>query len=110
MKKIKIKLFGLGASPGLVKGKVWLIKDPVAIVQPKPGYIIIAPFTTPVIAPAIATAKAIVCEKGGITAHAAIIAREFGIPCVVGVKNVLETFRNNQMIVVDANKGIVYEA
>ena len=60
-----------------------------------------APLATPVIAVAVSKAKAIVCEKGGVTPHAAIIARELGIPCLVGVKNALSIFSNNQKVVVE---------
>ncbi|PIR81123.1 hypothetical protein COU24_00375, partial [Candidatus Kuenenbacteria bacterium CG10_big_fil_rev_8_21_14_0_10_39_14] len=42
--------------------------------------------------------------------HAAIIAREFNIPCIVGVKNTLKRLKNNQTIILDANKGKIYEA
>jgi pyruvate,water dikinase len=110
MKKLKTKLKGITACPGKVKGKIWKIENPIEVPPSKKGYIVIIPFTTPIIALAISESKAIICEKGGITSHAAIIAREFGIPCIVGVKNLLETFKNGQTVIVDADKAEIYEA
>ncbi len=101
MKKYK----GISACSGKVRGKVLKIDNPIKPVLGKKGYILVAPFTTPVIALAISQAKGIVCEKGGITSHAAIISRELGIPCVVGVTGILAVLKNNQLITVDANKG-----
>lgn len=108
--KNKEILKGTSASPGRTIGKVIIVKNPVKTIKAVPGAIIVAPFTTPVIASAIAVSAGIICEKGGLTSHGAIIAREFNIPCVVGVKDALKVLKNNQEIILDANKGIIYEA
>ncbi len=107
--KNKEILRGIAASSGRVVGKVIIVKNPVKTIKPIPGAIIVAPFTTPVIASAIAVSAGIICEKGGLTSHGAIIAREFNIPCMVGVKNALKVLKNNQEIILDANKTIIYE-
>ena len=106
----KFILRGTKASPGKVTGRVIIVKTPTKFIEPMPGCIIVTPFTTPVIALAIARAGGIVCEKGGLTSHGAIVAREFNIPCIVGVKDVLKILRNNQLITLDADKGYIYEA
>lgn len=106
----KFILQGIKASPGKMTGRVVIIKTPTKPIKPIPGCIIVAPFTTPVIALAIARVGGIICEKGGLTSHGAVIAREFGIPCLVGVKNALKVLKNNQVIVLDADKGYIYEA
>ena len=111
MKAMKRKILeGTSASPGVIQAKVYKIKDTTKPVPPKPGYIIVAEFTTPVIAPAISQAKGIICATGGITSHAAIIAREFNIPCLVGGKGAMKKLKDKQEIILDADKGEIYEA
>ena len=104
----EVILEGIVGSPGLVEGKAWIIKDP----EKKPDhvksdYIMVADHTSPVLALALRGAKAIVCEKGTTTSHAAVVAREYGIPCLVSVKNALATIKNDDFIVVDADQGKV---
>lgn len=103
-------LRGTKASPGKVMGKIVIVKTPTKPIKPIPGRIIVASFTTPVIALALARAGGIICEKGGLTSHGAIVAREFNIPCVVGVKDALRVLKNNQVITLDADRGYIYEA
>ena len=52
-------------------------------------------------------AAAIVAEEGGLTSHTAVVSRELGVPCVVGVAGATQILRNGQIIEVDANMGIV---
>ena len=52
-------------------------------------------------------AKAIVTDEGGITSHAAVISRELKIPCVIGTKIATKVLKNNDLIEVDADNGIV---
>lgn len=52
-------------------------------------------------------ASAIVTDEGGITSHAAIVSREFGIPCVVGTKKATAAFKDGDVLDVDAEKGVV---
>lgn len=52
-------------------------------------------------------AAAIVTDEGGLMSHAAIVSREFGIPCVVGTKYATEVFKDGDLIEVNANNGIV---
>ena len=52
-------------------------------------------------------ATAFVTEIGRLTCHAAVVAREYGVPCVVGLKNATKNFKDGDMVEVDANKGIV---
>ncbi|MCL0094396.1 PEP-utilizing enzyme, partial [Dehalococcoidales bacterium] len=65
--------------------------------------------TTPDFVPAMKRAAAIVTDHGGRTAHAAIISRELGIPCVVGTQRAVATLTEGQIITVDGTKGKVYE-
>lgn len=73
----------------------------------KEGEIIVTTMTQPTMAGLARKAAAIVTNEGGITSHAAILAREFGIPCIVGTKTATELIRDGDRIEVDAEKGIV---
>jgi phosphohistidine swiveling domain-containing protein len=98
---------GEKASFGVAIGKAIVVKNSgEAINQIKKGDILIAPYTAVEYLPAMRLAAAIITETGGITSHAAIIAREFKIPCIVGVKGIT-SLKSGTMIEVDANKGII---
>ena len=70
---------------------------------------LVAEMTTPDFVPAMKRAAAIVTDRGGRTAHAAIVSRELGIPCVVGAENATSTLKDGQVITVDGSKGKVYD-
>ncbi len=71
---------------GVAAGKVKIILNPSEIDKISEGDILVTEMTTPDFVPAMKRAKAIVTDKGGRTAHAAIVSRELGIPCVVGTE------------------------
>lgn len=103
---------GVGASQGTAKAEALVIKDPMkppTIVSN--DYIVVAPYTTPLLNMVLLNAKGIVCETGGLTTHAAIISRELGIPCVMSAKNILDAVRDGQIIEIRADSGqvLVYE-
>lgn len=100
-------LKGETANKGKVRGEVKIIfaKDDVSKV--KMGNILITPMTRPDLMPAIRRAAAIVTDEGGITCHAAIAAREFKKPCIVGTKIATQLFKDGNKVEVDANKGII---
>lgn len=107
MPKQKIILKGIGASAGITKGKVKIILDHSQNSKMKEGDILVTEMTNPLFVPAIQKAKAIVTNIGGLTSHAAIIARELGIPCVVGTKNATKILKDGNKIKVDGTKGKV---
>lgn len=72
----------------------------------KEGDILIAQQTIPDFVPSMHKVAAIVTDLGGITSHAAMVSREFGIPCVVGTGNATLVFKDNDLVEVDADKGI----
>ena len=76
MKELK----GMGANPGKVTGKAHVILDPSKVATAEKGAILVVPYTTPMMTLAIKNASAIVTDVGGITSHAAIVAREYGKP------------------------------
>lgn len=58
----------------------------------------------------IGNARAIVTDIGGITSHPAIVARELGLPCVVATKSATKVIKTSMVIIVDGDKGVVYES
>lgn len=105
----KILVKGIGASPGIASGKVKLIMDLDEIGKIKDGDILVTKMTTPDMVPAMKRASAIVTSDGGLTCHAAIISRELGTPCVVGTKNATQVLKDDMIVAVDGEKGVVYE-
>ncbi len=102
-------LVGVSASPGLASGPVKIIHDASEIYRVLDGDILVADMTTPDFVPAMKRAAAIVTDRGGRTAHAAIVSRELGIPCVVGADKATTKLSNKKIITVDGSHGKVYK-
>jgi rifampicin phosphotransferase len=99
-------LKGTPASAGVVIGKARVILDP-ADAHLEPGEILVAPSTDPGWTPLFLTAGGLVMEMGGAISHGAVVAREYGIPAVVGVLGATERIITGQHITVDGSHGIV---
>jgi len=101
------KIVGEVGYRGKVKGKVFLLfrQEQISLV-PK-GAIIVSPMTTPSLLPALKRAAAIITDEGGSLCHAAIVARELKIPCIVGTKIATKVLKDGDRVEVDAEKGIV---
>jgi phosphoenolpyruvate synthase/pyruvate phosphate dikinase len=103
----KIKSFsGSIAQNGKAKGKV-IIADNYTLSKIKKGNILVAAMTTPNMTPYLKKIRAIVTDEGGITCHAAVIARELGIPCIIGTKIATQVLKDGNRVEVDADKGII---
>ena len=100
-------LTGIAASPGIAVGPVKIV-EASQIDKVKNGDVLVAEMTTPDFVPAMKRAAAIVTDRGGRTAHAAIVSRELGIPCVVGTGVATKTLSDGQEITVDGSGGEVY--
>lgn len=98
---------GKGVSPGKVTGMAKVVADKSELGKIEKGDIIVCEITTPDYLHALQKVKAIVANIGGFTSHSAIVAREFGIPCVVGCRNATQVFKDGDLVEVDADKGIV---
>jgi pyruvate,water dikinase len=107
--KAPVLLTGDKASPGIASGPAKIIKDLSHIERVHEGDILVAEMTTPDFVPAMKRAVAIVTDRGGRTAHAAIVSRELGIPCVVGTGEATTKLTNGQVVTVDGSHGKVYE-
>jgi pyruvate,water dikinase len=104
----QVILSGAAASPGVASGPVKIVPDPSQIDKVLVGDILVAEMTTPDFVPAMKRAAAIVTDRGGRTAHAAIVSRELGIPCVVGCEKATAILKDGQIITVDGSNGRVY--
>jgi pyruvate,water dikinase len=100
---------GSPASPGAAMGPVRIVLSSSEIDRVKQGDVLVAEMTTPDFVPAMKRAAAIVTDRGGRTAHAAIVSRELGIPCVVGAAGATTTLRDDRLVTVDGSQGKVYE-
>ena len=98
---------GTVASKGKAKGKVIIALSTEDFPKIKQGSILVANMTTPWYTPYLSKVQAIVTDEGGIGCHASIIARELGIPCVIGTKIATSIFKDGDLVEVDADKGIV---
>ncbi len=101
---------GMVACKGKATGKVAIVTGIKDLEKVKKGYILVAVTTHPDFVPAMRITSAIVTDEGGITSHAAIVAREFGIPCIVGTKNATKVLKDGDIVEVDAINGIVNKA
>ncbi|MEK7478479.1 MAG: PEP/pyruvate-binding domain-containing protein [Patescibacteria group bacterium] len=107
----KDKLIGTVACRGKAKGKVKVIQfsinDEKNINKMEEGDILVSDTTGPEMMIAIKRAAAIVTDEGGLMSHAAVVSREFNIPCIVGTKYATDVLKDGDMIEVDADNGII---
>lgn len=99
------KLVGSCACPGIVKGRCRIVRRPSDTFLD--GEILVTGMTTPDMVPLMKRASAIVTDAGGALCHAAIVSRELGVPCIVGTQVATNTFRDGEVLLVDAEKGVV---
>ena len=100
---------GLAASPGVASGIVRVIHSMDDLPKVKQGDVLVTTMTNPDMVVTMQKAAAIVTSEGGVTAHAAIVSREMGIPAVVGAQNALDVLTDGQEITVDGYNGKVYQ-
>ncbi|MGF1489308.1 MAG: putative PEP-binding protein [Prochloraceae cyanobacterium] len=110
MNKNRVLLKGLAASPGVAIAKVSIVND---LNEALPYFTAKTILVTKTIAPnwfpLLKQAAGIVSEVGGVTSHAAIIARELGIPAIVGARNATKLLENGSSILLDGTKGEIYD-
>jgi rifampicin phosphotransferase len=99
---------GIGASPGRVRGRARVLTSPADFHKLQKGDILVTVALTPAWTSLFSIAAAAVAEAGGVTSHASIVAREYGIPVVVGTGIARQVIEEGQVITVDGSKGIVY--
>ena len=98
---------GTPASPGRATGLVRVVRGPRDFDQLQPGEILVAPLTAPAWTPLFTRAAGIVTDVGSLASHASIIAREYGIPAVVGCGDATARLRTGMRVTVDGGTGNV---
>jgi rifampicin phosphotransferase len=100
-------LKGVAASAGKVTAPARILRGPEDFGQMRPGDILVAGTTTPAWTPLFAMASAVVTDVGGPLSHGSIVAREYGIPAVMGTGMATKRIQNGETITVDGTQGIV---
>lgn len=98
---------GTPASRGTATGPVRIVRDESEFANLQGGEVLVCPYTNPTWTPLFALATAVVVDAGGAASHAAIVAREHGIPAVMGTVNGTRVLSDGQQVVVDGGAGTV---
>lgn len=98
---------GVPASPGTASGPVRIVRDAADLSRVRPGDVIVSPVTAPAWTPAFGIAAALVTDVGSGLAHGSIMAREYGIPAVVGCGDATVRLTEDQVVTVDGLTGAV---
>lgn len=100
-------LRGVSACGGIAEGEARVVEDVCEIGRIRSGDLLVTRQTDPGWAAVFFLVKGLVIERGGMLSHGAIIAREYGIPAVVGVPQATQRIQNGQTIRINANRGVV---
>jgi pyruvate,water dikinase len=101
-------LMGLAASPGKTLAPAWIAQDMTDLGKMPEGVVLVVAAIEPDHIPWLRQAAAIVTHRGGMTSHGAIVARELGLPAVVGVSAATEVIQPGEVLFVDGDRGLVY--
>jgi len=107
--KGEVILEGLAASPGIGVGKIKIVRSMNDLDKVNKGDVLVTEMTNPDMVVTMQKASAIVTDEGGLTAHAAIVSREMGIPAVVGTQTATEKLKEGEIITVDGFTGKIYK-
>jgi pyruvate,water dikinase len=105
----EVILNGLAASPGIASGVVKIINDLKDLPKIKTGDILVTKMTNPDMVVSMQKSSAIITDDGGLTAHAAIVSREMGIPAVVGTGDATLKLKEGEIVTVDGFSGKIYK-
>jgi pyruvate,water dikinase len=100
-------LVGIGGSAGVAEGRARVVEGPDDTNGLEDGEVLVAETTNPSYASFFLVASAVVVDIGGMLSHAAIVAREMGIPCVINTRNARHTIRTGDLVRVDGDRGVV---
>jgi pyruvate,water dikinase len=98
---------GVGGSPGTYEGRARVLSGPLEFERLKVGDVLVAPLTSPAYNVALPLLGAVVTDRGGALSHAAIVAREFSIPAVVGTVDATRRIPDGAKVRVDGTTGVV---
>jgi pyruvate,water dikinase len=100
------ELRGTGCCPGVVRGRARIVRDPREA-RGLAGHILVAERTDPGWTLLFPAATGLLVERGSLLSHSAIVAREMGLPCVVGVAGLLATLRDDEELEMDGTLGVI---
>ena len=100
------QLKGTGCCPGIVEAEVQVVEDPRAI-ESLDGKILVTSSTDPGWVTLFPTAAAILVERGSLLSHSAIVSREMGIPCIVGVEGLLRSLKSGDKVWMNGSTGLI---
>jgi len=109
----KQEIKGNVAHKGKIKAKVRIVKvDDLKrfaedVKQFQKGEVLVTTMTSPIMVPLASKSSAIITDEGGMLSHAAVIARELDVPCIVGTHDATKTFKDGDFVEIDVEKGIV---
>lgn len=103
----KTVLKGIPGCPGVQEGVAHLVSDPSELDTVKEGEILVCKMTNPAWVVSFSKISALVTDTGGALSHPAVVAREFGVPCVVGTRRATQLIKTGDKIRVDGSKGVV---
>lgn len=101
-------LRGVAASPGRVNAPACVLTGPDDFSKMNSGDVLVASITTPAWTPLFARASAVVTDVGGPLSHGSIVAREYGIPAVLGTGSATSRIKTGEIITVDGSEGTIY--
>jgi pyruvate,water dikinase len=99
-------ILGSPVSAGVVEGRVHVVMNPNGA-RLEPGEIMVCPATDPAWTPLFLTAGGLITEVGGMITHGSVVAREYGIPAVVGITDATTILKTGQLIRLDGSTGLV---
>jgi pyruvate,water dikinase len=100
-------LKGTGASAGVARGPARVVLGPADFGRVQPGDIIVAPSSNPSWVPLFTIAAGLVTDTGGVLCHAAVVAREFALPAVVGLGDATKRIADGRLLEIDGVQGLV---
>ena len=101
------KITGVSGSAGKATGKVRIVRSSAEFDRLKQGEVLVCPYTDPEWTPLFTLAVAVVVDTGGSLSHAAIVAREYKIPCVLATGNATGRLKDGDSVIVDGTNGKV---
>jgi len=104
----EVLVAGMPGSPGVAEGPVRVVLNPAAFGSLLPGEVLVAPYTNPSWTPLFTRAAAVVVDTGAAMSHAAIVAREYGVPAVMGTGDGTRRLSDGQWVRVDGSRGQVF--
>jgi pyruvate,water dikinase len=106
--ELKADLYGSAAAPGMIEGVARVVMSEKQLIEVKSGDILVAPGMSAPWTPVFEIISGVITDGGGATSHPVIVAREYGIPCVVGCVEATKKIKTGDRVKIDGNLGVVY--